>query len=119
MLFERMMVKGCDPNPGTYQEVLYSLLDVKRFVEAKEFMYGMIEKRVNPSFESCKLVINGFCSENLVGEVDWVLKQMVRQRFVSKMGMWKSIVQCLVSGSVDRACFSCCWQAIHGPNVSS
>lgn len=96
-LFDRMMVKGCDPNPGTHQEVLYCLLDAKRFVEAKELMCRMIQKGVFPSFESYKLVIQGFCNENLVGDVEWALKQMTRQGFVPKMGMWRRIVQCLVS----------------------
>lgn len=111
-LFDKIMLKGCDPNPGTYQEVLYGLLDVKKFADAKEFMCRMIRKNVHPSFESYKLVIRGFCSENLVGEVDWALKQMVRQGFVPKTGMWKCILQCLFSDS--NTCHSFPFEEIVG-----
>ncbi|KAM3287103.1 hypothetical protein P3S67_020533 [Capsicum chacoense] len=57
-MFKKVMVKGCDPNPGTYQEMLYALLDGKRFLEAKDFMGVMIDKRVNPSFESYKVMVS-------------------------------------------------------------
>lgn len=96
-LFNKMLGKGCDPNPGTYQEVLYCLLDAEKFVEAKDFMLRMINKRMNPSFESYKSIIGGFCKQRLVGDLDWALRQMIRHGFVPKMGMWKMIVQCIVS----------------------
>ncbi|KAG8386678.1 hypothetical protein BUALT_Bualt03G0174200 [Buddleja alternifolia] len=95
-LLDRVMVKGCDPNPGTYQEVLYCFLDAKMFPEAKSFMGRMVEKRINPSFESYKMVIKGFCGENAVEDVDWALTQMMGHGFVPKMGMWKQIVQLII-----------------------
>ncbi|KAL3848663.1 hypothetical protein ACJIZ3_010545 [Penstemon smallii] len=95
-LFDKVMLKGCAPNPGTYQEVLYCLIDVKRFDEAKCFMGRMIDKGINPSFESYKLVIQGFCAENLVEDLEWALRQMVRHGFVPKMGMWKQIIHCIL-----------------------
>lgn len=94
-LYNGMMVKGCDPNAGTYQEVLYCLLDAKRFVEAKDFMKKMSDRGLIPSFESHKLAIHGFCSENLVEDLDWALRQMVRHGFVPKMGIWKRALQCI------------------------
>ncbi|CAN4117645.1 unnamed protein product [Withania somnifera] len=94
-MFKKVMSKGCDPNPGTYQEVLYALLDAKRFLEAKDFMAMMIDKRVNPSFESYKVIIHGLCDGKLLGDLDWVLRQMVRHGFVPRMGMWRKILGCL------------------------
>ncbi|XP_059661374.1 pentatricopeptide repeat-containing protein At3g14580, mitochondrial-like [Cornus florida] len=96
-LLDRMRLKGCNPNPGTYQEVLYGLLGTKKFVEAKEFMGRMISQGVSPSFESYKLMIHGLCKQNLLEDVDWVLKQLVWHGFVPKMGMWRQIVQCAFS----------------------
>ncbi|KAK2992122.1 hypothetical protein RJ640_006424 [Escallonia rubra] len=105
-VFDRMMLKGCVPNPGTYQEVLYGLLDAKKFVDAKDFMRKMLFKGVNPSFESYKLITHGLCSENLLGDVDWVLKQMVQNDFVPRMGMWKRILECVLgSSSFDCSSF--------------
>ncbi|XP_070009108.1 pentatricopeptide repeat-containing protein At3g14580, mitochondrial-like [Nicotiana sylvestris] len=94
-MFKKVMLKGCDPNPGTYQEVLYASLDAKRYLEAKDFMAVMIDKRVNPSFESYKLIIHGLCDGKLLGDLDWVLRQMVRHGFVPRMGMWRQILGCL------------------------
>ncbi|KAL7087344.1 hypothetical protein ACP275_13G062200 [Erythranthe tilingii] len=96
-LFDKMMVKGCNPNPGTYQEVLYCFLDSKRFCEAKSFVGRMIGKGINPSFESYKVIIEGFCGEGLVEDVEWALRLMVGHGFVPKMGMWKRIVNCVLS----------------------
>ena len=31
-LLEKMRLKGCEPNAGSYQEVLYGLLDVDKFL---------------------------------------------------------------------------------------
>ncbi|KAH6780770.1 Pentatricopeptide repeat superfamily protein [Perilla frutescens var. hirtella] len=96
-LFDRMMLKGCKPNAGTYQEVLYCLLDSKRFSEAKALMERMIDGGINPSFESYKVVIQGFCGESVVEDVEWALRKMVGSGFVPKMGMWKRMVECLIS----------------------
>ncbi|GAV78688.1 PPR_1 domain-containing protein/PPR_2 domain-containing protein, partial [Cephalotus follicularis] len=92
-LLERMKLKGCRPNPGSYQEVLYGLLETNKFVEAKRFMGWMISEGVNPSFLSYKKLIEGLCEEKAVNDMDWVLKQMVHQGFVPKMGMWGEIVR--------------------------
>ncbi|PPR80672.1 hypothetical protein GOBAR_AA40042 [Gossypium barbadense] len=54
-----MKKKGCYPNAGSYQEVLYGLLDAARFMEAKEMMGRMVFERVNPSFDSYKKSIHG------------------------------------------------------------
>ncbi|KAE8124607.1 hypothetical protein FH972_019473 [Carpinus fangiana] len=97
-LLERMKHKGCYPNSGSYQEVLYGLLDSKKFVEAKEFTGGMILEGLSPSFVSYKLLVRGLCKKNLLGDVDWVLKQMVRQGFVPKRGMWKRILRSMFPG---------------------
>lgn len=59
------MLEGRDPNLGTCQEVLYSLIDVKRFAGTKEVMCRMIQKGVNPCSVSYKLVMHGFCGENI------------------------------------------------------
>ncbi|XVE52973.1 hypothetical protein DITRI_Ditri02bG0167400 [Diplodiscus trichospermus] len=37
-LLERIKRKGCYPNAGSYQEVLYGSLDAERFMDAKELM---------------------------------------------------------------------------------
>ncbi|VFQ63029.1 unnamed protein product [Cuscuta campestris] len=101
-VFKKLMHRGCDPNAGTYQEVLYGLLKAKRFVDAIGFMSMMIDRGVNPSFESYKLVICGLCEQNLTGQLDWVLKQMVKHGFAPRMGMWKRMVECLLRDSSDR-----------------
>ncbi|PIN16652.1 hypothetical protein CDL12_10698 [Handroanthus impetiginosus] len=95
-LFDKIMLEGCNPNPGTYQQVLYCLLDAKKFNEAKCFMGRMTDKGIKPSFESYKLVIQGFCGDNLVEYMEWALKQMVGHGFVPKMGMWKQILECVL-----------------------
>lgn len=103
VLLERMKLVGCKPNAGSYQEVLYGLLDVERFVEAKEFTSQIISKGVNPSFASYKLLIHGLCKENLLDDVEWVLKQMPRQGFVPKMGMWRQILRSLFPGKDNHS----------------
>ncbi|KAL6283335.1 hypothetical protein ACE6H2_014264 [Prunus campanulata] len=105
-LLEEMRGKGCDPNAGSYQEVLYCFLDAQRFVEAKEFMSWMISKGVGPSFVSYKALIYGLCKENLVQDVDWVLKQMIRQGFLPKMGMWRQILKSMFSEKSSHCCIS-------------
>ncbi|KAJ0102054.1 hypothetical protein Patl1_05003 [Pistacia atlantica] len=103
-LLERMKVKGCYPNAGSYQEVLYGLLDKERFMEAKEILGRMICAHMNPSFVSYKKLIDGLCREKLVEDVDLVLKQMVQQGFVPRMGMWRAIVRCVLSGNNANIC---------------
>lgn len=98
-LLERMKFKGCEPNAGSYQEILYGLLDAEKYVEGKEFMVRMIGEGVDPSFVSYKKLIHGICKERLLRDLDWVLKQMARQGFVPKMGMWVEMVQSVVSVS--------------------
>ncbi|XLS73996.1 hypothetical protein HN51_030861, partial [Arachis hypogaea] len=92
-----MMEKGCDPNGGSYQEVAYGLLDNERFEEAKEIMERMVLMGFGPSFMSYKVLVKGMCEKGVVVEVDWAVRQMMKQRFVPKMGMWKQIVRCVVS----------------------
>ncbi|RYQ83082.1 hypothetical protein HN873_070438 [Arachis hypogaea] len=92
-----MMEKGCDPNGGSYQEVVYGLLDNERFKEAKEIMERMVLMGFGPSFMSYKVLVKGMSEKGVVGEVDWAVRQMMKQRFVPKMGMWKQIVRCVVS----------------------
>jgi len=98
-LLERMNIKGCEPNAGSYQEILYGLLDAEKYVEGKEFMVRMIGQGVDPSFVSYKKLVHGLCKERLLRDLDWVLKQMARQGFVPKMGMWVQMVQSVVSVS--------------------
>lgn len=96
VLEEVMVRNGCDPNAGTYQEVLYGLLDAKRFLEAKGIVVRMVREGYVPGFASYKLLVLGMCEEGLVGEVDWAIRDMVRRGFVPRMGMWKQIVKCVL-----------------------
>lgn len=105
-LLERMKLKGCSPNPGSYQQVLYGLLDAGRYTEAKEFMNKMIGMDVRPSFESYRLIIKGLCNESLLEDVCWVLKQMVRQGNIPRMGMWRQILHCVFSRNGNHSCIS-------------
>lgn len=98
-LLERMKGEGCYPNAGSYQEVLYGLLDKGMYVEAKGVVSGMIREGMSPSFVSFKKLIHGFCMKMDVEDLDWVLKQMVQQDFVPRMGMWREIVRCVISGN--------------------
>ncbi|XP_038897506.1 pentatricopeptide repeat-containing protein At3g14580, mitochondrial [Benincasa hispida] len=100
-LLGRMKLKGCYPNAGTYQEVLYGLLDTEKFIEARDCMLRMISGGMEPSFVSYKKLLSGLCKKNLTEDVDWVLKQMVMQGFVPKMGMWKVILRCMLSGNEE------------------
>ncbi|CAN0899832.1 Pentatricopeptide repeat-containing protein At3g14580, mitochondrial [Linum grandiflorum] len=96
-VLEDMKGKGCEPNEASYQEVLYGLLDDGRFVEAKEFAGRMVCQGFRPSFVSYKKLIHGICREGLIGEeLEWVLKQMMKQGFVPKMGSWKQMVQAVL-----------------------
>lgn len=52
----------------------------------------MLLKGKSPSFLSYKLAIEGLCKLNLLNDVDFVLKQMVHQGFVPRMGTWKKII---------------------------
>lgn len=92
-LLDRMRLRGCEPNKGTYQEVLYGLLNAKRFIDARDFVHRMRSRRLIPSFLSYKMLIMGLCDENLVGDVDWVLKSMVSVGFVPRMGMWRKVLE--------------------------
>ncbi|KDP43721.1 hypothetical protein JCGZ_22348 [Jatropha curcas] len=96
-LLQKMKLKGCEPNAGSYQEVLYGLLDAGKFLGAKEFMAMMICEANSPNFASYKKLIHGLCNDKLTGEVELVLKQMVKQGFVPKMGMWREILRSLFS----------------------
>ncbi|KAF6152036.1 hypothetical protein GIB67_010610 [Kingdonia uniflora] len=75
-LFSRMNLKGCEADLGSYQAVLYGLLDSKQYVEGKSFMLKMVSEGKFPSYQSYKMVIQGLCSQNLLEDVDLVLKQM-------------------------------------------
>lgn len=92
-LLDRMRLMGCEPNKGTYQEILYGLLKSKRYVDAKKFVHMMRYKALIPSFLSYKLLVLGLCEENMLRDVDWVLKSMVSVGFVPRMGMWRSVVK--------------------------
>lgn len=94
-LLSAMQLKGCYPNSDTYQAIVYGFLDSKKYVEAKDFMGLMISKGWNPSFLSYKMTIEGLCSEKLLDDVDLVLKQMVHQGFVPRMGTWVKILKCM------------------------
>lgn len=102
ILERTMQLKGCDPNEGSYQEVLYGLIEQGRFAEAKLFMGRMISKSMNPSFVSYKSMVSGLCKENSVEDLDWILRQMVRRGFVPKMGMWRQIVRAMLSEGAYR-----------------
>lgn len=91
-LLHQMKLKGCSPNSGSYQAVLYGLLGCEKFVEAKDFMDRMHSEGIFPSFLSYKMLIEGLCNLNLLNSVDLVLKQMVHQGFVPRMGTWKKIL---------------------------
>lgn len=97
LLLDRMRLKGCEPNKGTHQEVLYGLLRAKRFINAKDFVHRMRSKGMIPSFSSYKLLFLGLCEEDLLGDVDWVLKSMVLVGFVPRMGMWKKVLEKMFS----------------------
>ena len=49
-----------------------------------------------PSFGAYKGLVKGFCEKGWVGEVEWVVWDMVWKGFVPKMGMWRRIVKCVV-----------------------
>ncbi|XP_050904429.1 pentatricopeptide repeat-containing protein At3g14580, mitochondrial [Lathyrus oleraceus] len=96
VLEDVMTRNGCYPNESSYQHVLYGLIDLKRFGEAKRVLEKMVLKGFLPSFDSFKGLVLGFCKEGLVEEVDWGVKGMVRMGFVPRMGIWRQIVNCVV-----------------------
>ncbi|XP_058738109.1 pentatricopeptide repeat-containing protein At3g14580, mitochondrial-like [Vicia villosa] len=107
VLEDGMMRNGCYPNESSYQHVLYGLIDMKRFGEAKEVVKKMVLKGFVPSFDSFKGLVFEFCKEGLVGEVEWGVRGMVRMGFIPRMGMWRQIVKCVVvcrdvGGSFDK-----------------
>lgn len=91
-LLDKMRLTGCYPNTGSYQAVLYGLLSCENFVKAKDFMDRMHSEGIFASFLSYKMVIEGLCNLNLLNYVDLVLRQMVHQGFVPRMGTWKKIL---------------------------
>ena len=96
VLEDVMMRNGCYPNESSYQHVLYGLIDLKRFVEAKGVVEKMVSKGFVVSYDSFKGLVLGFCRDGLVEEVDWGVRSMVRMGFVPRMGMWRPIVRCIV-----------------------
>ncbi|PKA53055.1 Pentatricopeptide repeat-containing protein [Apostasia shenzhenica] len=96
-LLKTMTLKGCCPNSDTYQALLYGLLHAKRFVEAKDFICMGRSEGIRPSFLSYKMAIEGLCSEKLLNDVGTILKLMVDQGFVPRMGTWKKIIECMFS----------------------
>lgn len=107
-LLDRMRRKGCEPNSGSYQEVLYGLFDAKMYVQANDFMRRMIAVGGSPSFDSYRSIIYGLCEceGDLMDDVDWALKQMVRHGFAPKMGMWKKILRSMHLEASGRNCIS-------------
>ncbi|XP_047322406.1 pentatricopeptide repeat-containing protein At3g14580, mitochondrial [Impatiens glandulifera] len=95
-LLRRMRFKGCEPNEATYQEVVYGLLEGKKFVEAKDFMDRMMSTGGRPSYDSFKLLINGLCSQGLVEDVNWAVKKMVCYGYAPKKGMWAPMIRLLM-----------------------
>ncbi|KAL4580484.1 hypothetical protein LXL04_016679 [Taraxacum kok-saghyz] len=95
-LFDRMLLKGCEPIPSTYQEVLYALLDCRKYIEAMNLAKNMSSKKMVISFESYNLMISGLCEEKIVEDIEIVLKQMIENGFLPKLSMWKQIVQCIL-----------------------
>ncbi|GAB4849267.1 hypothetical protein Ancab_004071 [Ancistrocladus abbreviatus] len=102
-LLSRMRLKGCRPNSGSYQQVLDGLLRTKKFVHAKDFMFQMIPKGLIPGFVSYKWMILGLCEENLLEDVDLVLKRMVQHGFSPRMGMWRKILEKLFPGNCSSS----------------
>lgn len=100
-LLKAMKLKGCYPNSGTYQALLYGLFESKEFVEATDFMDAMIAEGFGPSFVSYKRAIEGLCSEKLHEDVDVILKQMVVHGFVSRKGTWKKIELILLEDGMN------------------
>ena len=49
-----------------------------------------------PSFGAYKGLVKGFCEKGRIGEVEWVVRDMVWKGFVPKMGMRRRIVKCVV-----------------------
>ncbi|XP_021985358.1 pentatricopeptide repeat-containing protein At3g14580, mitochondrial-like [Helianthus annuus] len=101
-LFKTMLLKGCEPVTSTYQEVLYALLDSRKYTTAMKLIRKMSSKKMVPGFNSYKSIINDLCEENRAG--DMVLKQMIQDGFVPKIAMWKQMLQCIISEntSVDK-----------------
>ncbi|CAO2833260.1 unnamed protein product [Amaranthus hypochondriacus] len=97
-LLSRMRIMGCDPNKGSYQEVLYGLLKSKKYVDAKKFVHLMRAKALIPSFLSYKLLVLGLCEENLLEDVNWVLNSMVSVGFVPPIGVWRTVLETILSG---------------------
>lgn len=91
-LFKSMVPKGCYPNSGTYQVLLDGLLSSGKFVEAKGLASMMRAERMRPGFSSFKLLIDGLCSVNCLDDAHLVLKQMVEQGFVPRVGTWTKLV---------------------------
>ncbi|KAL9327908.1 hypothetical protein ACSQ67_002911 [Phaseolus vulgaris] len=77
-VLEGMMGKGVRPNGGSYNEVLCGLVEGERFEEAKKVVERM--------------------------EVEWVVRDMVRNGLVPKMGMWGKIVQCAIEREGSSGC---------------
>jgi pentatricopeptide repeat protein len=91
-LFKSMTSEGCYPNSGTYQVLLDGLISLGKFFEAKSLVSTMSTEGVRPSFQSYKLLIDGLCSEDCVDDAHLVLKQMVGQGFVPRMGTWTKLL---------------------------
>ncbi|KAI3853843.1 hypothetical protein MKX03_001171, partial [Papaver bracteatum] len=86
-------MNGFKPNLGSYQVVLYSIINSKKFIDAKHIMdrNRTMSEGFSPSFLSYKTVIEGHCMDNRLVDVDFVMNQMMHQGFVTKMGTWKKI----------------------------
>ncbi|XP_020167468.1 pentatricopeptide repeat-containing protein At3g14580, mitochondrial [Aegilops tauschii subsp. strangulata] len=95
-LFKSMSSEGCHPNSGTYQVLLDGLVASKKFVEAKDLVTMMSAESLRPSFSSYKLLIDGLCSVNCLDDAHHVLKQMVDQGFVPRMGTWTKLLTSLL-----------------------
>ncbi|CAI9303855.1 unnamed protein product [Lactuca saligna] len=95
-VFEKMLLKGCEPIPSTYQEVLYALIDSKEYIKAMNLAKKMSSMKMVPSFDSYKLIIHGLCEEKNVEDIDLVLKHMIENGYLPKLSMWKHILQCIL-----------------------
>ncbi|KAF8649643.1 hypothetical protein HU200_064181 [Digitaria exilis] len=91
-LFKSMTSEGCYPNSGTYQVLLDGLISSGKFLEAKNLVSIMSKESVRPSFQSYKLLIDGLCSDDCLDDAHLVLKQMVGQGFVPRMGTWRKLL---------------------------
>lgn len=118
------LMKTYDMTPGVsiYNVRIQSLCKLKRSVEAKALMDGMISNGIKPNSVTYNHLIHGFCKEGKLEEAKSLFKKMVNSGFHPNSDCYFAMVHFLNEGGDFESSLGFCKESMEKgwvPNFSS